>query len=302
MAKEVALNDLYGVVGDDGKVTDLVIDGQRFNLVSTKTNPLTGGVELSAGGADVPSAQVHPAYFCHLFAGNLTADDGTIYDQSGAGNNATRGANLSIAQMAAAAGYATTVAPVTGALDSVLHLPSLNFNFNAGEALLIYWRGKMAAPGALVNLMGDTESNFRNGLKLRVGTNGKIDLAMYSATGPVSVFGPAGVGAVADGTVHDFAVLINGADKTLNRWEDGVLVGTTNGFGAAGCDTTNTNQWIIGGAYQAPTNATGIAASTRMLAMLRWGSAWDKPTPAKVTTALQRLRANPSRLLTVSDL
>ena len=43
MVKEVALNDLYGVVGDDGKVTDLVIDGQRFNLVSSKTDPLTGG-------------------------------------------------------------------------------------------------------------------------------------------------------------------------------------------------------------------------------------------------------------------
>ena len=50
MVKEVALNDLYGVVGDDGKVTDLVIDGQRFNLVSSKTNPLTGGSVFSAGG------------------------------------------------------------------------------------------------------------------------------------------------------------------------------------------------------------------------------------------------------------
>ena len=57
MVKEVALNDLYGVVGDDGKVTDLAIDGQRFNLVSSKTNPLTGGNRISrmqAGSQLVP--------------------------------------------------------------------------------------------------------------------------------------------------------------------------------------------------------------------------------------------------------
>lgn len=54
MPKEVALNDLYGVVGDDGKVTDLAIDGQRFNLVSSKTNPITGVVEnLFAGSRNV---------------------------------------------------------------------------------------------------------------------------------------------------------------------------------------------------------------------------------------------------------
>lgn len=54
MAKEVALNDLYGVVGDDGKVTDLVIDGQRFNLVSSKTNPLTGGIKsIQSGGKEI---------------------------------------------------------------------------------------------------------------------------------------------------------------------------------------------------------------------------------------------------------
>jgi len=269
--------------------------------VLASTN-LTGKITATAGGVEIPLAQVHPAYFCHLNAATLTADDGTWYDASGAGNNASRGANLSIAQMAAVGGYATVVAPVTGTLDSVLHLPSLNFDFNAGEALLIYWRGKMAAPAAQVNLMGDSESNFRNGFKLRIATSGKVDLAMYSATGPTNLFGPAGTANLADGAAHDFAVLIDGSAKTLNRWEDGVLVGTTAAFGASGCDTTNTNDFMLGAGYKVPTNATGIAASTRCMAMLRWGAAWTKPTAAQVTTAVQRLRSNPSRLLTASDL
>ena len=278
------------------------MSGRLDSVVRTKVNPLTGGINFSANNTTIPVGLIHPAYFCHLDGRNLTPDDGSFLDSSGAGNNATRGANLSIAQMATAAGYATTIAPVTGTLDSVLHIPALNFDWDAGEVLLIYWRGKMAAPAAHVNLMGDTESNFRNGLKIRVGTNGKLDTALYSSVGPISVFGPAGVGVIADGTIHDFAYLYDGANKKLYRWEDGVLVGIVNGFGAAGCDTTNMNDWMVGAAYKSPTNATGIAASTRNLVMMRWGASTLKPDPADVTTAIQRLRANPGRLLTVSDL
>ncbi|MBN9133436.1 MAG: hypothetical protein J0H48_08745, partial [Nitrosospira multiformis] len=65
----------------------------------------------------------HPYYHFHGFTGNQVANDDKFYDLTGI-NHASRGVNLSIAQLwAPNSGYASTIDPATGATDSVLRIP-----------------------------------------------------------------------------------------------------------------------------------------------------------------------------------
>lgn len=49
MTQTTLINDIYGVVGSKGEITDLNVDGKNIGFVRTTTSP-GGGVELSAGG------------------------------------------------------------------------------------------------------------------------------------------------------------------------------------------------------------------------------------------------------------
>ena len=266
------------------------------------TKDLTGRMTASAGGVDFLSAAgvtlntIHPAYICHLYAGNLTADDSKFIDSTGQ-NDGVRGANLSIAQMGANAGYATAIGPLTGSLDSVIHLPITGFDFNSGEALLFYWRGKAAAPAAQRTIMGDMQ--YAYGIKTRIDTSGYVDMMMYGAGGSFQVGTSSNT--VADGTVHDFAFFVDGRNKRVYKWVDGSLALTATSYAAASGDAKSLLNWNIG-CSAGLLDQTGVNCSTRLFAMLRWGATSALPDVTALTTAIQRLRANPGRLLTVSDL
>jgi len=88
--------------------------------------------EVSASGR-LPN-ETHPRHYCHLYAGGQLTDDGVVYDQSGALTHAVRGANLSVANLWATAGYFSTDNPQAGTPDSGLIMPPLNFDYNGIES------------------------------------------------------------------------------------------------------------------------------------------------------------------------
>lgn len=101
------------------------------------------------------SPWINVKYFAHLFAGNQIVGDPKLYDISGAGNDGTFGANLSNANAWTNAGYATTINPTGGATDSVIRMPSFNFDYNGGEKFIMWWLGKCTPEGASASLLGD---------------------------------------------------------------------------------------------------------------------------------------------------
>ena len=81
-------------------------------------------------------------YFFHGYAGDQLSTDTKFYDKSGAGNDGSLGANLSVGNAWANPGFISTINPVGGSTDSVIRLPNLNFDYNAGEKQAMYWLGK----------------------------------------------------------------------------------------------------------------------------------------------------------------
>lgn len=56
MAQTTLINDIYGVVGSQGEITDLNVDGKNLNLVRAVTSPGGGVGELQLGGRRVAVA------------------------------------------------------------------------------------------------------------------------------------------------------------------------------------------------------------------------------------------------------
>lgn len=261
-------------------------------------NRLTGRIEIfGPNGEQIPMSIVHPAYHTHLYAGNITTDDPYVPDSSGAQNHGVRGANLSIAQMGAAAGYASAVAPVTGALDSVIHVPKTDFDYTAGESLFLYWRGKAAPPAAERNLMGDYINPY--GFRVRVDAAGVCDLIMYGSGGSAS----SGWGhVIADNTLHDIAWYLDGKNRIAYKFYDGALVLTQPNYGLTVGNAVAPNPITIGcNANRA--NNTGMACATRAFVVMRWAAEiTEHPTGLDALGAITKLRASPGRLLTTSDI
>src|SRR5687768_15394823 len=96
---------------------------------------------LQGDNGEIIGLKVHPYYHFHGFAGNQVMGDGKFLDLSGI-NHGVRGANLSDSQMFAVAGFVSTVDPTSVAPDSVIRVPSVNFDYSGGEKLIVWWFGK----------------------------------------------------------------------------------------------------------------------------------------------------------------
>lgn len=245
--------------------------------------------------------QPHPRYYTHLFASNQALGDGKAYDMSGAGNHAVRGANLTDAQLFANAGFFTTIDPATGVTDSVLHLPSLNFDYNGGEKILLYWLGQATAEGSNADLLGDGTTATYHGFKVRINSTGKIQVGMYDTTNGSGIFGSPTTATVGDGVTRSFGLLLDGTNKKYGMWVDEVydsgMSGAYQTFSSGtACDTRTAQTFQIGAAAPAVAASTvGIASKTRAFVALRLAAADAVPSVATVTAVLQQLRANPGR-------
>lgn len=265
--------------------------------------PEEGDANMRALNAEVEAASgrvtPHPYYHFHGYAGGQSSDDDKFYDLSGI-NHASRGANLSISQLWANAGYASTVNPTSGVTDTVLRMPSLNFDYAAGEKLIVWWLGKASPEAAAFTLLGDGISTSIRGIQLRVKPNGKMDIILFGATAGYS----GDTTSVAfDGNLHSIAVAWNGADKTHCMWVDdevsyGGGVGYSNFGASAAFDTKTSNTLNIGTGYAAPGNIdAGGVIQTRGLVIMRLPASYTMPTASTLTSAFKQLRSSPGKLI-----
>lgn len=257
---------------------------------------------VDGAGNNVPLAIVHRNLWAQFSATKLCADDGSVLDLSGNANHATRGPNLSIAQMNAAPGYFQTLLAGTNGHDPSLHMPSINFDYDGGEILLMVSLFKMAAPAADGVLVGNATSSSFNGFRIRIRTTGYLDVGMFSTTGSVSFASGNCINALLDNTLHQFAVMISGRTKQGWMWEDGALTRATVAFPAT-CDTRESTSLNFGSALQTPTVIAHTSATQqRGTVIMRWSPTDPAPAEANITSLLAKLRRDPGRVVTVSDL
>lgn len=296
---------ISGTFLETRSVTESVTFGAYFSDMSFRIYCQSGDatIEIGADTGGEAATAIHPYYHFHGFAGTQAADDDKFYDLSGV-NHATRGANLSVSQLWATAGYASTVDSASGAVDSVLRIPSLNFDYAAGEKLIIWWLGKASPEATNYTLIGDGESSSLRGIEVRVKTNGKMDIVLFGAT---SGYSSDTTGTPFDGNLHSIGVAWNGEDRTHAMWvDDEVSYGGGVGYGSFGStsyDTKTSNTLNIGMAHAAP-GATWEAGAvrTRALVVIRLPASYTMPTASAVTSVFQQLRSNPGKLVLASAL
>jgi len=250
----------------------------------------------SSGGLIPLSAAVSPFYHFHGFAGNQLAGDPKFFDLA-AGNHGVFGANLSNSAAWSNAGYVSTVDPAAGVTDSVIRIPSLNFDYSGGEKLIVWWLGAATPEGADVTLMGDGSNTTagNQGVRIRMTTAGKLSNVLYGQGN--SAFSGTTTGAPFDGSLHSFSVMFDGATKKYGMWVDDVLdASIPNSYAqlAAGVDvdTRTTNTFNIGASSRSPGGTEGSAVKTRALVILRLPAAKSVPLASELTSLFTALRAN----------
>lgn len=254
-----------------------------------------------AVGATEGVSTVHPYYHFHGFAGGQLPDDSTFNDLAGL-NHAVRGANLSISQLwTTAAGYASTIDPASGVTDSVLRIPPVNFDYSAGEKLIVWWLGKCAAEAGAAYMLGDGSSTSVRGWAVLVNTNQKAQIVL---SGAAQGYGGQSAVLPFDGGLHSFGFVLDGQAKKYAFWVDESIdtIFATNGYGAfasgADFDTKTTATVNLGTAVPAPgSSSNSIATATRALVILRLPASYTVPPISSVTATFQQLRANPGKLI-----
>ncbi|SDZ86124.1 hypothetical protein [Nitrosospira multiformis] len=238
----------------------------------------------------------HPYYHFHGFTGKQVTDDEKFYDLTGI-NHASRGVNLSVAQLwTPNSGYASTVDPATGATDSVLRIPNLNYDYAGGEKLIIWWLGKVTAETIPTPMMGDGygTSPGQRGINILLQTNGRVGFVLSGATEVYSSNGHKSI----SGGLHSFGIAISGGGQGGQHgiWVDEEYSLSEGSYTplTGGIDTRNSNTFNIGTSYPAPArSSSGIATATRALVILRLPASYPMPSVKTLTSVFQQLRSNP---------
>ena len=280
----------------------------------TYAGPLNAGYNSSgdvasavdAGGNVVTFGGAHPRYFTHLFAGNQLSDDPSVYDISGAGSHALRETDLSVSALwTTRSGYASTLdsSAVDGSRLTRLKLPSLNWDWNGGESLMIWWLGKCTAEGATTNLMGNCRGVAgENGFRVRVASTGQLALTMSEGATATTTFTSSTL-LPFDGALHSIGFWFDGARrKGYSYVDETVQVGGNTPVGdmlpTAAQVSAGTDRLILGGDSLLTGAATSaIAQSTRALAILKFSSADTLPSDEQVRQSMLQLRAAPHRTI-----
>lgn len=276
-----------------------------FSGAVTMTNtPLA----ISSGGTGAASATnaasalglaTNASYYFAGCAANQIVGDAKFYDYSGVGNDAVLGANLSNANAFTNVGYLTTITPTGGATDSTLHIPSLNFDYNGGQKLVVWWLEKAATPGSTKDLLGDGYNSTYHGIDIRATSSGKFNVLAASATNYYSSTSNA---TVFDGNLHSLGFVLDGQNQLQGLWVDEVPDPVANptsylAFNAgSSIDTTNANTFNIGTSVPASANSTvGWATQTRAIHILRLPSNKSVPSLATMTGIFKQIRENPCK-------
>lgn len=284
-------------------LNDETVGGYRYGkgAIARFDVPTEDALVAAADAEVVDLNAAHPYYHFHGFAGNQTAGDSKFFDLSGI-NHGIRGANLSDATMFATAGYVSTPDPAEGTPDSAIRIPAINFDYEAGEKLIVWMLGKWTPEASAQALIGDGYSTTagQRGWAIRVSTAGKVQAAVYGAS---SVFGATSTSTAFDGALHSFGLVLDGQNGQYCTWVDGAIDAQ---FGSGWAafpgtgDTKTTNTVNLGTSAPAPGGTLGIASAIRACVIMRLPASYTTPDPSSFTAAFTQLRANPGKLILAS--
>lgn len=248
---------------------------------------------VSGDGIDV-----HPNCLFHGCARLQTNVDPTFNNMTGA-SDATFAASLPRADAWASLGNGF-IATLNVANGNVA-IPAPNFDYNAGEKLLVVWVGQMTPEGSTTGFMGTSGSTSTKGIRVRSTATGETNFVLYDSVGPVNLFSnttstdAAGRPFVAS-EAHSFAILINGQARTHTMWVDEAVNRAEASLGAgAACDTLTSSPWNLGCTTTGSTDAAVV--NTSVFALFKWAASEAAPAVADITEVLKQIRKNPARLV-----
>lgn len=274
------------------------------NVANGGMAPLTkdssGNVKLMQDwdGGTYPLPAVHPNCLFQGCARVQTNIDPSFWNMAG-GSDASFAASLarSDAWASVSNGFIATLNVASGNIA----VPAPNFDYNAGEKLLVVWIGQMTPEASDTGIMGTSGSSSTKGVRIRAKSTGELNFVLYDSVGPVSLFSntttsdAAGRPFVAS-EAHSFAVLINGAARTHTMWVDEAVNKASASLGSgAACDTLTSSPWNVGCTTTGSTDCAVV--NTAAFALFKWTATQTVPTAAAITEVLKQIRKNPARLV-----
>lgn len=236
-----------------------------------------------------------------FYPGMQAGSDTNLTDRSGAANNATFGADLTIGEAWATTARFSTVEDVTGTQNNAANLSNgVGFNFNpATESLLIFAKVTITAPAGTRCLVGNSNGTPNKGFGLKVTAAGKARFDLHR-TGADTIINTSS-STLADGSLHSVALVLDAVAQDVKVYIDGVVDANfvaTNSIAAY-------NDWYgpftrdlcIGGAGH---------NSSKSISMNQTGFGWHivKRTgalPTGIAALIARLHAFPLQLISSSD-
>ena len=270
------------------------------NIVTTETNPLTGGISLSAGGQQITLSELARSqkYWFHGFAPNQGNTDAAFYDQSGMLNDGAFGTTLSKAEAWANAGFVSTVELAGGENETVIRFPALVFDYAAGESLVFCWKGQITPEGATVGFFGTSAFSSTQGFGFRVTTSGKLDFFL-SPGAAGAVFGNSTTAApFVSGETHSIEVFIDGVTRQYAVFVDGAADLPLQSLGAGATINCKTAVAASLGTAYPGAGVTGIATKTQAMAVLK--GAAGVPLPTDLISIAKAFHRSPASLITPS--
>lgn len=270
------------------------------NLVTAETNPLTGGIEVSANGVNMNTLfadQVTDGYFCHLWAGSSGNGDAVIPDISGADRHGAFNTNMTKALCWANPGFASTD---TGGAYHTFLLPNLNFDYAGGESLIVVWKGRGTPPAAFKGILADSNGSSEPGIAIRVDATGKIQAYLSDGTG--RFMATTAAIAIEPTVTHSYALCIDGTTRKYEQHVDGVveggggLGGNPIGDGVTGYDCRSAKTLKLGTQNDYATVADTVVLQTEALVILRGRK--GSGLPSNYRQLMQAIARQPDRLVT----
>lgn len=190
------------------------------NMVTSSVNPVTGGVSLSAGGSDLLQAIGLRKFIKACFPCNQTGTSANLpLDYSRVGVAAAYGVNLSTPW--ATAGYLQTPGGSNQHIDIV---PLTYFSPDMFvDSFVVTFTVKKAAPGADSAFFGNGASSTNRGFYINALTTGKIGVVVNTNTGAQFSVIATSVATVFDNTDHTVTIGLDGPNKIVKIWIDGVF-------------------------------------------------------------------------------
>lgn len=287
------------LVGTSAPYAVYFSDGQAWLAkLGGKTNPLTGGIEVSAGSTnlkDIFASQVSSGYYCHLFAADSSNGDAVVPDISGAQSHGAFSSGMTKAIAWGTAGFASTnnAAPFQNFI-----MPAINWDYLNGESLIITWKGRGTPPASTKAFMANSTGSSDPGFALRAQTDGRIQ--MYISGGTGVFLQPSVLVAFETSVTHAFSVVIDGVKRKYALVEDGnesrsmALIDSGNNI-----DTRTTDALLLGTQDVTGVASNAVVSQTQALVILRGRAGKGLPTNwLELTKAIQR---NPGRLVTTDQ-